>query len=152
MQLFRQCFFACSLFLCVFVSFAKQSSPSIIGKWETIDDRSGDKKAVVVLGLNQNKLEGRIEKVYWKSQQNHLCIHCHGAKKNQAIEGMRFLWNLRQISATEWVDGFILDPHNGKIYRVNIKQQGDILMVRAYLGIALLGRTQKWHRYLGDKA
>jgi uncharacterized protein (DUF2147 family) len=47
-----------------------------------------------------------------------------------------------------WVGGDILDPNNGKIYKVLLKlvDGGKKLDVRGYIGMPMLGRTQTWHR------
>jgi hypothetical protein len=42
--------------------------------------------------------------------------------------------------------GDILDPNNGKVYRVKLKliDDGSKLDVRGYIGTPMLGRTQTW--------
>ena len=47
-----------------------------------------------------------------------------------------------------WVGGDILDPNDGKIYKVLLKlaDGGKKLDVRGYIGMPMLGRTQTWHR------
>ena len=126
------------------VSFA--AAPSITGLWETVDDRTGQKKAVVSLYIKNKKLCGKIVKVYWKAHESRLCNQCKGELHHQSIEGLPFLWGLSKHSRLIWEKGSILDPHNGKIYRVRIKKNKDKLLVRAYLGRPILGRTQIWQR------
>ena len=47
----------------------------------------------------------------------------------------------------EWNDGKILDPKTGKIYKCYISLEDENkLKVRGYIGFALLGRTQYWHK------
>ena len=47
-----------------------------------------------------------------------------------------------------WDGGEILDPNNGKTYKVRMKpvDGGKKLEVRGYIGAPLLGRTQTWVR------
>ena len=47
-----------------------------------------------------------------------------------------------------WDGGDILDPNNGKVYKVRLKlaDGGRKLDVRGYVGAPLLGRTQTWIR------
>ena len=47
-----------------------------------------------------------------------------------------------------WDGGEILDPNNGKVYKVRLKpvDGGARLEVRGYIGAPLLGRTQTWTR------
>jgi uncharacterized protein (DUF2147 family) len=50
--------------------------------------------------------------------------------------------------AAIWEGGEVLDPNNGKSYKVRIKpvDGGKKLEVRGYIGSPLLGRTQTWIR------
>ena len=47
-----------------------------------------------------------------------------------------------------WGGGRILDPHNGKTYKVKLRMldNGQKLDVHGYIGFSLLGRTQVWER------
>lgn len=60
---------------------------------------------------------------------------------------MTILWGLK-MNGDEWSGGEILDPDNGKIYRckMTLSEDGTQLSVRGFIGIALIGRTQTWHR------
>jgi uncharacterized protein (DUF2147 family) len=47
----------------------------------------------------------------------------------------------------EYVDGQILDPDNGKVYRCKVRLAGGKkLSVRGYIGVPMLGRSQTWVR------
>jgi uncharacterized protein (DUF2147 family) len=50
--------------------------------------------------------------------------------------------------AGRWDGGEILDPNNGKTYKVRLTPTdgGKKLEVRGYVGAPLLGRTQTWIR------
>lgn len=123
-------------------------SASIVGLWETIDDRTGQKKAIVKIYQKGTSYFADIVKVYWKENDNKICVHCKDKKRhNQPVEGMNFVWDLKPHSSLLWDNGSILDPHNGQVYKVRMKKNGDVLYVRAYLGVPVLGRTQEWHRY-----
>jgi len=43
-------------------------------------------------------------------------------------------------------NGSIYDPKSGKTYRCKLTLNGDELKVRGFIGISLLGRTEKWTR------
>jgi uncharacterized protein (DUF2147 family) len=48
----------------------------------------------------------------------------------------------------DWDGGEILDPDTGKIYRckMHLEKGGTELIVRGFIGISLLGRSQTWVR------
>lgn len=48
--------------------------------------------------------------------------------------------------------GMLYDPQSGRTYKGNIDLVGDTLKLRGYIGIALFGRTEVWHRANGVKA
>ena len=61
---------------------------------------------------------------------------------------MIFLWGFTQ-KGTDWADGKILDPKNGKIYhcRLRVIEGGKKLDVRGYIKVLVrIGRTQTWLR------
>ncbi len=140
---YKRITFLLGLLISPFFSFAN----GINGLWETVDDRTGQKKAIVKLSEKDGKLQGNIVKVYFKPGDKHFCDDCSGSLKNAPVEGLRFLWGLSEQSKNHWSEGSILDPHNGKIYRARLNIRGDKIYVRAYLGVPFLGRTQIWHRY-----
>ena len=47
-----------------------------------------------------------------------------------------------------WRDGQILDPQNGKIYRVTLTplEGGQKLEVHGFIGVSVIGRSQTWQR------
>ena len=63
--------------------------------------------------------------------------------------GMTIIEGVRAGSSADlWDGGTILDPNNGKVYKVRmtLKDGGRTLDVRGYVGMPLLGRTQTWQR------
>ncbi len=47
----------------------------------------------------------------------------------------------------EWRDGSIYDPKNGKTYKCYMEfQSADVLKIRGYIGVSMLGRTTLWKR------
>ncbi|MFC4210174.1 DUF2147 domain-containing protein [Pedobacter lithocola] len=47
----------------------------------------------------------------------------------------------------KWTDGTIYDPKSGKTYSCNISLKGnDVMNVRGYIGISLLGRSETFKR------
>lgn len=125
------------------------ASTSPVGMWKTIDDDTGQAKAIVQITEHNGTLEGTILKVLKSDDGPHpICTKCDGARHNQPVEGMTFVWGLTR-DGDEWSDGHILDPHNGKVYKASMQlvDGGRKLKVRGYIGFSWLGRTQVWERY-----
>ncbi|MBV1777423.1 DUF2147 domain-containing protein [Burkholderiaceae bacterium DAT-1] len=126
---------------------ADMASP--IGTWKTIDDSTGKPRAIVELWQDKGELRGKIVKRFPQPGDNAsgLCENCTGDLKDKPIDGMTFVWGLKQ-EGSEWAGGKILDPANGKVYsaKMELTENGSRLKVRGFLGFALLGRTQVWHR------
>jgi uncharacterized protein (DUF2147 family) len=122
---------------------------SPVGTWKTIDDKTGEAKSIVQITEHDGVLEGKILVVLKSDQGPHpICKECDGKRHNQPIEGMNFMWGLTRDDDV-WDGGKILDPKTGRVYKAKIQviNGGKNLKVRGYIGFALLGRTQIWHRY-----
>lgn len=124
-----------------------QNSP--VGKWHTIDDKTGKVKSLVeIYDAGNGTLSGKVvELIHSDMGPNAVCKDCKGENHNKPITGMVITWGLKQDGKT-WEGGKILDPKNGKIYSAKMtpSQDGKTLDVRGYLGFSLLGRTQTWQR------
>lgn len=133
----------------VALSFGAFAQNSPVGKWHTIDDKTGKVKSVVEITESPNgTLQGKVLQVLDSDKGPHpLCDACKGANHNKPIEGMVIAWGLRR-EGDSWDDGKIMDPKNGKVYSAKMTpiEGGRKLEVRGYLGFSLLGRTQTWVR------
>lgn len=145
MQL-RTAIAAAALLLAAVPAFAANDTP--VGTWKTIDDATGQAKAIVQISESNGTLEGKILQVLKSDQGPHpVCDKCEGDLHNQPVEGMTILWGLTR-DGDEWSGGKILDPNNGKIYKAKMEliDGGMKLKVRGYIGFSLLGRSQVWER------
>jgi uncharacterized protein (DUF2147 family) len=129
---------------------AAASEPTPVGKWKTIDDKTGEAGSFVQIYEENGKLLGKIESLVPKAGENPnpKCDKCDGERKGKSVLGMVFLWDLKQEKSNTWGGGRILDPSSGSIYRCTLKllEDGTKLEVRGYIGISLLGRSQEWYR------
>lgn len=66
------------------------------------------------------------------------------AKKGTPLMGLQLLKGFKKDGDTEYEDGTIYDPKNGKTYSCKINRKGETLEVRGYVGISLIGRTTIW--------
>ena len=126
-----------------------QSTP--VGLWKTIDDDSKKEKSLVRISEAGGVFSGKIEKLLDPdTKPDAKCDKCTDERKDQPILGLPIIRNVKANGddATLWDGGEILDPNNGKTYRVRLRPAdgGKKLEVRGYIGAPLLGRTQTWHR------
>ncbi len=125
-----------------------QASPA--GLWRTIDDDGKTEKSLVRITDDAGTFSGKVEKIANPARQDARCDDCSDARKGQPVLGMTILQGVK-ANASEaglWDGGEILDPNNGKTYKVRMKpvDGGRRLEVRGYIGAPLLGRTQTWVR------
>jgi uncharacterized protein (DUF2147 family) len=52
----------------------------------------------------------------------------------------------RRLDASHLSDGQLYDPQSGHTYSGTIATDGDEMKLRGFIGIALFGRTEIWHR------
>ncbi|MEN9700134.1 MAG: hypothetical protein RLZZ301_1332 [Bacteroidota bacterium] len=121
---------------------------SCVGYWITIDDHSGLKKSIVELYKKDEQLYGKVVYIYkhGKDGPHSKCTECSGKLYNQPILGMLILRNMHW-TGSEWTNGSILDPDNGKTYDASLwlnPSNSNRLMVRGYIGPFF--RTQEWIR------
>jgi len=139
-------FIAAVLFAASSVALA-QATP--VGLWKTIDDETKAEKSHVRIAESGGVLSGKIERLLDPSKQDSKCDKCDGARKDQPILGMTIVEGVKKNEGEAyWDGGTILDPNNGKSYKVRMtpKDGGKALDVRGYVGAPLLGRTQTWIR------
>lgn len=131
---------------------------SPVGLWQTISDTDGKPRGLVEIRERDGVLAGRIVGTLRADESlDKLCEVCPGERKGQKLLGMTILSGLRresdsgkdgQAEEARWSGGEILDPDNGRTYRVHLTLEdgGRTLRVRGYIGVSLLGRTQRWQR------
>ena len=134
--------------LCLTTTFAlAQATPA--GLWKTIDDETKTEKSYVRIADGGGVITGKIEKIIDPAKQGDKCDKCTDSRKDQLILGMTIIEGVKKnADEAYWDGGSILDPNNGKVYKVRMtpKDGGKVLEVRGYFGMPLLGRTQTWLR------
>ena len=124
-----------------------QMSP--VGLWRTIDDETKTEKSLVRITEAGGVMTGKVEKIADPAKANANCDKCTDERKDKPVLGMTILRGVKPSSeAGTWEGGDILDPNNGKIYKVRMKpvDGGKQMEVRGFIGVSLLGRTQTWVR------
>ena len=123
-----------------------QATP--VGLWKTIDDDGKTEKSSVRISDSAGLLSGKIETIADAAKAADVCDKCSDERKNKPIVGMTIIRNAKKGDDGVWAGGDILDPSNGKVYKLHLKpvDGGKKLEVRGYVGLPLLGRTQTWVR------
>ena len=134
---------------------ADASADAALGTWLT---EAGDKggRAHVEISRSGNKLVGKIVHL---EEPNFEAGHARAGKpkvdlenpdpklRERAILGLQILQGFTYDGDGEWSGGTIYDPANGKTYKAQITMDGrDVLSVRGYIGLPIIGRTATWKR------
>ena len=117
-----------------------------VGKWKTVDEKSGRVTSEVELYEQGGKLFGKITGLPEPNDAQgkpKTCTKCQGADKDKPIVGLVIVKDLGP-SGDRYKGGTILDPEDGKVYRAEIWPEGAELKVRGYLGPFY--KTQTWTR------
>jgi uncharacterized protein (DUF2147 family) len=130
----------------IFLATLFVQSQTVVGRWKTIDDETGKAKGIVEIYEQSGKIYGKVVDILEQENKKRVCENCSGDDKNKPILGMIIIKGLSKEDS-EYTNGKILDPKNGKIYKCYITlETKDKLKVRGYIGISLFGRTQYWYR------
>jgi len=125
-----------------------QATP--VGLWKTIDDETKAEKSYVRITEAGGVFTAKVEKILDVAKADAKCDKCSDDRKDQPIQGMTIVKGVKAHADDKglWDGGEILDPNNGKTYKVRMKpvDGGKKLEVRGYIGAPLLGRTQTWIR------
>lgn len=131
--------------LLVSAVFCAEAQTSVLGKWKTIDDDTGDPKSVVEITLRNGKVFGKVVKLFRKPGEDPdpLCDKCEedDPRYNKKVIGMEIIQDMVSDD-DEYTGGHILDPKIGKVYRCKLWREGTDLKVRGYIGPFY--RTQTW--------
>ena len=131
------------------LAFAQSASPA--GLWKTVDDDTHKEKSLVRIVDNGGVFSGKVEKIIDPdAPKDATCKDCTDERKDQPIVGMTIIRNVKASGDDKAVfsGGDILDPKNGKTYKVKLTltDGGQKLEVRGFIGMSLFGRSQTWTR------
>jgi uncharacterized protein (DUF2147 family) len=126
---------------------AAQTTPA--GLWRTIDDQTQRERSQVRIVEQDGVFSGRIVAIADPARQDARCDQCTDARRGQPVLGMTIVEGVRRDGEQPvWAGGTILDPNDGRSYRVRmtLRDEGRTMEVRGFVGMPLLGRTQTWIR------
>ena len=119
------------------------AAESPVGKWNTVDQKTGKVVSEVQIYDQGGKLFGKITSLTEPNNQQgkpKICVKCTGADKDKPIVGLVILKDLSP-SGDHYKGGIILDPEDGKIYSAEIWVENGQLKVRGYVGFVYQTRT-----------
>lgn len=130
-------------------AFAQAATPA--GLWKTVDDNTKKEKSLVRIVETNGVFSGKVEKIIDPdAPKDAVCKDCSDERKDKPILGMTIIRGVKADASEKGVfdGGDILDPNNGKVYKVKLTlvDNGAKLDVRGYIGMPMLGRTQTWSR------
>ena len=132
---------------------AQQGVPTAVGIWEKRNEL-GQPEGWFRIVERDWLYEGQIVKIFSKPGEDVAawrCTRCEGEQKNAPVLGITFIKGMRR-TGLKYENGTILDPRDGATYDalMEVSADGQSLVVRGYLGIALLGRSEVWYRLPDD--
>ena len=126
---------------------------SMEGYWKSIDDRTGEQLSIVEIRKGADgRYHGKIAYRYPVPGGAALinCTKCPPPYTNQPILGLEIFSGFKEDpdKRNAYVDGKVLEPKSGKIYKgkANLSADGKRLRMRGYMGVSALGRTVVWIR------
>ncbi len=121
---------------------------SVLGKWITVDAKSGKELSVVNIYKGENgKYYGQIVQMLIPGEEDDLCVNCKGADHNKPILGMIIIRDM-VLKDGELSGGKVLDPDNGEFYhgKISVGEDGKLKLRGSIDKLGLLGRTEYWVR------
>ncbi|MEN9769930.1 MAG: hypothetical protein RLZZ180_1560 [Pseudomonadota bacterium] len=120
-----------------------------VGLWRSIDDQTGQARAEISIKDNgRGGLNGKVERsLQAVASPEPNCNLCTDDRKGQPKIGLEIIRDAKKSGSEPlWEGGTILDPENGKVYKLRLSPQdgGKTLQVRGYIGPFF--RTQLWQR------
>ena len=125
------------------------------GLWQAVDDDTKEPNGWFLIRQRDGVYAGIIAKMFLKPGEdpNALCDQCKDDRHNHPWLGLEIIRGMKPEGDGKYVDGTILDPRDGKVYKamMTVTPDGQTLVVRGYIGFSLLGQNQYWS-HLPDSA
>lgn len=136
--------FASAILAVVVFATASWALDAPVGKWKTVDGKTGKVVSDVEIYLEDGKVFGRIIGLAEPNDAQgkpKTCTKCTGADKDKPIVGLVIIKDLSP-GDDRYKGGTITDPEDGKVYKAEVWTEDGKLKVRGYLG--MFYKTQTW--------
>ena len=141
----KKTFFLSSVIFAIMAFHSTVYTQTVEGIWKTIDDKDGEATSHIEIVVIENELKGKVVKLL-QDPEDVLCELCKGEKHMTPVVGLEVIHGMTK-KGDQWRGGKILDPENGKEYKCKIElEDKDVLKVRGFIGLSVIGRTQRWYR------
>jgi len=120
------------------------AAESPVGKWNTVDEKTGKVVSEVEVYEQSEKIFGKITALAEPRKENgepKTCTKCPGTDKDKPIVGLVIIRDLSPAGSS-YNGGTIIDPDDGKVYKAEVWVEDGKLKVRGYIGFFY--RTQTW--------
>ena len=126
-------------------SASAQNAASPIGKWKTLDDKTG--KAMTITEVYEAKNGTLAAKITENLGLPATCADCSGQYKGKPMVGIVTLWNLKAQKDDTWGEGNGYKPSEDRSFKaksVKLVDGGKKLEVKGC--VAFICRTATWVR------
>lgn len=127
---------------------AAHADSEVVGIWW-----SQQKDAKIELFIDAGgSLAGRLIAMPTKSASDVDVKNPEVAQRRRPLLGLVIFSGFRQEAKNRWIDGKAYDPQSGGTFSAQIwLEDAGRMMVRGYLGLPLLGRTEIFRRVAGSE-
>jgi uncharacterized protein (DUF2147 family) len=122
-----------------------QNADAILGKW-----LNATGEGQIQIYKKENKFFGKLSWIKIPNDDSSKPkVDDHNPDKSlqsRPILGLELLKNFTFNGNNVYEGGTIYDPKSGKTYSCKMTLKDDVLKIRGYIGISLLGRSENWSR------